>query len=115
MTECIKVSSDWGFPFTTFDIRLIVKSFLDQKGVVEKRFKNNMPGKAWARGFLERQKGSLSERLCQNIKRSRAAVSNETIEEYFKELETSLAGVLPELIVNYDETNITDDPGKKKL
>ncbi|KAJ4441107.1 hypothetical protein ANN_10957 [Periplaneta americana] len=73
-----------------------------------------MPGKAWAHGFLQRHKVILSEHLCQNIKCSRAAVWKETLEEYFKDLDTSLAGVPPEVILNHDETNTTDDPGRKK-
>ncbi|KAJ4446186.1 hypothetical protein ANN_12879 [Periplaneta americana] len=37
LTDCIEISSDWGFPLTAFDICLIVKSFLDQKGMKEKK------------------------------------------------------------------------------
>jgi len=35
--------------------------------------------------------------------------------QYFENLENSLAGVSPQLIINYDETNMTDDPGKVKV
>lgn len=115
LTECIKISADWGFPLTMFEVRLIVKGFLDKRGVKEKRFQNNMPGKSWAYGFLKRHKDSLSQRLCQNINRSRASVTPEVIENYFSELEISLKDVIPEVILNYDETNITDDPGRNKI
>lgn len=53
--------------------------------------------------------------MCQNIKRSRSAVSHKIINEYFDRLYTELQGVPASNIVNYDETNLCDDPGKKKI
>lgn len=114
LAQCLILSSEWGFPLTQYDVRIIVKGFLDRRGVVEKRFKSNMPGIDWVRQFLNRNKNVLSERLCQNIKRARAAVGREEIQTYFDELKISLEGVSPEVILNYDETNMTDDPEKKK-
>lgn len=37
-------ASKWGFPLTSLDIRLIVKSFLDSNGLRVDIFKNNFPG-----------------------------------------------------------------------
>lgn len=74
-----------------------------------------MPGKEWAISFVTRHKDVLSLRLCQNIKRCRASISRETINNYFDNLAISLEGVPPEYIINYDETNLTDDPGRKKI
>ncbi|XP_047107714.1 MFS-type transporter clz9-like [Schistocerca piceifrons] len=37
------------------------------------------------------------------------------MQEYFSELQKSLDGIPPEEIINYDETNITDDPGVKRV
>lgn len=62
-----------------------------------------------------RNKEKLSIRLCQNIKRARAGVSKEILNNYFDNLAISLAGVPPSNIVNYDETNLTDDPGRRKV
>lgn len=53
-------ASKWGFPFTSLDIRCIVKSFLDSNGLRVIFFKNNMPGTAWARSFLKRHKNTLT-------------------------------------------------------
>ena len=48
-----------------------------------------------------------------NVKSSRALVNEEVINKYFDHLENSLE-VIPTInIFNYDETNITDDPGAK--
>ncbi|CAH2088822.1 unnamed protein product [Euphydryas editha] len=50
-----------------------------------------------------------------NIKSSRAAVSSDTIKEYFGELGKSLENVPTQNIINYDETNLTNEPGCKKV
>lgn len=72
-------------------------------------------GYDWAKSFLSRHKDVLAERLCNNIKRSRAAVDVEMLSSFFDELSRTLEGVKPEAIFNYDESNLSDDPGKKKL
>lgn len=110
----LKICGDWGYPLDSFALRMLIKDYLDKSGKTVKRFKNNTPGKDFAYSFLKRHKKELSHRLCQNIKRSRAAVSRETITEYFEQLESELKDIPPENIVNYDETNLRDDPGKKK-
>ena len=56
ISECLALAAKWGFPLTAFDIKCIVKRFLDRQGIVETRFKNNMPGKNWLKGFLKRQR-----------------------------------------------------------
>jgi len=64
-------------------LSLLVKGYLDCRGKKVKRFgKSNMPGKEWAHSFLTRHNDVLAVWLCQNIKRCRAAVSRETINEY---------------------------------
>lgn len=115
LAKSILAAGDWGFPLSGYDVRLIVKSYLDRVGINERRFQSNFPGTDWLRGFIERHKNVLSERLCQNIKRSRAAVDASIINGYFDELDKSLKDVSPEYIVNYDETNMTDDPQRKKV
>lgn len=115
LVECVTLAGKWGFPLTSFDIRLIVKGFLDRSGRTEKRLKNNMPGIDFVESFMKRHDKELSNRLCQNIKRNRAAVNEKILNNYFDELTISLEGVEPGMIVNYDETNIADDPGRKKV
>jgi helix-turn-helix, Psq domain len=115
----IQAVSDWGFPFTTLDMRFFAKSFLDSTGKRVKCFKNNLPSSDWALSFLKRHQASITQRRCQNIKKSRASVSPDTINEYFDNLQKSLCNVDgtlidPHLIFNYDETNLTDDPGVKR-
>ena len=49
------------------------------------------------------------------MKRSRAAVNEESVNDYFDELTVTIKDVEPSMIINYDETNVTDDPGQKKV
>ena len=42
---------EWGYPMDGFDLRLIVKGYLDKQELQIKRFKNNMPGKDWEEAF----------------------------------------------------------------
>jgi hypothetical protein len=73
----------------------------------------------WARAFTKRNKESLVRRRCQNIKRARAQVSQSQFTQYFSNLDKVLTNpdgskVPPSHIFNYDETNLSDDPGTKK-
>ena len=54
-------------------------------------------------------------KLCQNITRKREAVSKTAIISYFNNLQETLEDILPQHIINYDETNLSDDPGRKKV
>lgn len=90
----ILLCAEWGYPFDKYDIRLLVKGYLDRRGKKVKKFKNGtMPGRDWADSFLTRHKDILALRMCQNIKRSRASVSRNTINQYFDNLSNSLDGV----------------------
>jgi len=106
--------STFGFPVDTFDLRCIVKSYLDRRGCVVPKFRNNMPGKEWTVSFLKRHP-ELSVRFASNIKRKRAQISDITITDYFTHLEPELTNVPPSNIWNYDETNLTDDPGNRRV
>ena len=106
--------SSFGFPVDVFDLRCIVNSYADRKGMNIRQFKRNLPGKDWARSFLDRNK-ELTVRFASNIKRKRANVGKTVIEEYFDNISPELEGVPPTNIWNYDETNLTDDHGNKKI
>lgn len=107
--------SEWGYPITEFEVRLFVKYHLSVVGCIVKSFKNNCPGVEWIKSFMNRYKHIISQRMCQNIKRSRAAVTPDDIIEYFDNLTISLENVQPSNIINYDEINLSDDPGRKKI
>ena len=106
--------SNFGFPIDAFDLRVIVKSYLDKLGLQVRQFKNNLPGQEWAYSFLKRHR-DISIRFASNIKRKRAEISGNVIGEYFENLAAELDGVPPNNIWNYDETNLTDEPGRQKV
>lgn len=110
ITDC----AEWGFPLCPMDLRYVAKAFLDSKGA-QTKFKNNFPGPDWAASFLGRHKEEIKLRLGNNIKRARAAVDHSTLSDFHDELAKTLDGVSPEAIFNYDESNLSDDPGKQKL
>ena len=109
------ILSEWGFPFSKLDLRLVVKSYLDKSDRIIKKLKNNIPGEEWARSFLKRHSQRIRSRTCQNIKTSRADLTSETFVQYFNNLREVLADVPANNILNYDETNLSDDPGAEKL
>ncbi|KAJ4437711.1 hypothetical protein ANN_17856 [Periplaneta americana] len=106
---------EFGFPITSTDLRFIVESYLDSTGRKETRFQKNFPGKRWAKGFLSRDSKELSIRVSGNIKRNRAIVSDEILNKYFDNMESELKDVPPTHIWNFDETNLSDDPGKMRV
>ena len=84
---------------------------VDRMGTSSKRWKDNLPGDMWVRTFVERN--GLTKRMVTHS-RKRTAVDQRTIEAYFAELAVSLADVPPANLINYDETGLTDDPGKRR-
>lgn len=108
--------SSFGFPITTMDLRCVVKAYLERSGRKVPCFKNgNLPGREWARSFMARHKDVLSQRLSKNISYARAANDEEVLDIFFKNLEEELKDMPPENIWNFDETNVQDDPGSKKV
>lgn len=73
-----------------------------------------MPGRDWVKSFLKRQT-DLSVRFANNTKRSRAAIDEKTITDYIDNLSMVTKDVSPENIYNYDETAMSDDPGRSKI
>jgi len=52
----LQTCGQWGFPVDAFDLRMIVKGYLDRRGLVVQKFKNNVPGLDWTASFLHRHK-----------------------------------------------------------
>jgi len=109
------ICGEWGYPLDAYGFRLFVKTYLDRRGKTVSKFKNNMPGPEFVYSFLKRHKSELSVRLCQNLKRARAAVSRDEVKTYFENLEKELKDIPPQNIINYDETNLSDDPKRKRV
>ncbi|XP_052738248.1 uncharacterized protein LOC128198204 [Bicyclus anynana] len=111
IADTVKVSAEFGSPLTLLDLRIVVYHHLENNGKSH-IFHGKMPGERWARNFLRRHK--MTQRITQNIKKSRASKSVAELNEYFKHLEVEIANVPPSNLLNYDETNLSDDPGCNK-
>lgn len=114
ITRCIIEMSDFGFPVDEFELRCIISAYLARIGHTVKIFKNNFPGYEWTKSFLKRN-SVLTTRFASNIKRARAKINESTLKEYIDNLKVTLESVPPSNIWNYDKTNLTDDPGCKKV
>lgn len=113
-TNCIILLSNYGFPIDTFELRQIIKQYLNRCGRTVKAFTNNTPGRDWVKSFMKRNP-CLSERFAENIKRNRAAIDETTVRNFIANLGEELENVPPTHIWNFDETNFTDNPGQAKV
>ncbi|KAJ8917940.1 hypothetical protein NQ315_002635 [Exocentrus adspersus] len=114
LLNALQTCAEWGFPLKPINIREIVQQFLNKRGITERRFQDNLPGEGWFNGFMARHP-ELTIKMAENTKRVRAAVTYESIEEYFRNLRDAMKDVPPQNCVNYDETNFVDNPGAAKV
>ena len=87
---------------------------LNKVGRSVQKFKKNMPGNDWVSLLLKRHWAQPTNRITQNIKVSRAEVSASDINDYFSNLKESTKNIPDHSLWNYDETDFTNDPGRKK-
>ncbi|KAK9680241.1 CENP-B N-terminal DNA-binding domain [Popillia japonica] len=93
LVEVLILAAEWGFPLKKFDIRKMAKSYLERLG---------------------RHTDRLTVRLSESIKRGRAEANDKVINEYVDNLSITLENVPAENVINYDETNFVDDPGRPR-
>ena len=115
IAEHLVVTSDWGFPSEGLDIMMLVKNYLDKLRRNVQRFRDNTPGSDYLESFLKQHSNILHMRLCQIISKKGAAMSRTTLLNYFSNLQDTILNVPPENIINYNETNFSDDPIYKKV
>ena len=112
--HCITVS-DMGIPISLYDLRCIVKSYLDSLKRNVSCFPGNMPGWEWGKSFIERNISELSQKFAVNISRKRAVVNEEIVDKFFENYKKEVEGIPPQNIFNFDETGFHDIPSKGKL
>lgn len=113
ISDTLGTVSDWGFPMSKSDIRSVIEKSVNKQGRNVPQWKDGVPGYDFIEAFATRN--NLSTRIATNIKRQRAAIGAPEITEYFNNLREVLSEARASEIFNYDETNITDDPGAKKV
>ena len=115
IAKSVATLGDWGYPVDALEVHLMLKQYLTKRGRKVSKFRDNLPGKDWLySSFVHQRRDIISQRMCQNICQKRAQVTSDVVGVYFDNLEATLAGVPPGNIINFDETNLTDDPGQKK-
>ncbi|XP_045778128.1 uncharacterized protein LOC123876045 [Maniola jurtina] len=107
------VASEFGCPLTQLDFRMIVFDYLKKKNKAY-IFNDNPPGDWWVKNFLIRHHDKLTVRSTQNIKKARAEKSLQDFQIYFENLKSCVKDLPATHILNYDETNVSDDPGAVK-
>ncbi|KAI4460651.1 hypothetical protein MML48_5g00008305 [Holotrichia oblita] len=103
IARTLGVVANWGFPLTKVDIRNVIKKF----------FNNNCPGPDFLDSFIKRN--NLSVRMASNIKRSGSSVDHNDILDFINNIDLAIKEVKSTNFYNYDETNVTDDPGSRKV
>lgn len=107
-------SNSWIWKPLNFTRFKDVKRYLQSLGKQCLKFRDNLLGHDWVLNFLQRHTNLLLKRSCHNIKRSRAEKSEDEIEAYFDNLRRSIENIPASNILNFDETNLSDDPGSQK-
>jgi len=93
----------------------MVKQYLTKRGRTVSKFRDNLPGKNWLYSYVHRRRDIICQRMCQSICQKRTQVTSDVVGAYFDNLEVTLAGIPPSNIINFDEMNLTDDPGPKNV
>jgi len=114
MVEHLLLLAEYDMPITGDDLKVVVKNYLEADGRTVERFKDNFPGKDWLSGFLRRHP-VLSSRVAENVKIVKAAVSETMLRNYITHLEKTIEGIPSSNIYNCDETNLTDNPIRKRV
>jgi len=115
----------WIFHASKCGFPIIKEHLLDSvQNIIKKRkrstpFTNERPGKHWYKAFLRRNP-ELSEKMCQNLMKRRANVTEEALKEWFSEVKTFLNSknhldIGPNRIFNLDESAFFFSPKSSKV
>ena len=72
-----------------------------------------MRGPDWMSLFIKRHK--LKVREADNVKPARGKIARDDVELFYSNVANVMYGVPEKNIINFDETNFTDDPKKEKV
>lgn len=108
-----------GVPQGRREIKQIVCSFVTSLGR-DNRFKENIPGKDWIKGFETRNKAVLTKRKPEILTVARSkALTNEVVDEFFKKWEALIKKHMfqddPGRVFNCDETGLNTNPVHGKV
>ena len=88
---CTVLLCDWGFPLGSLDLHMMVVSYLQKQKRIVSKFKSNIPGEDWARGF--RKRWNLLNRIATNISQKHAKILQSELQCYFENIRKEQDGV----------------------
>jgi len=105
--------SDFLVPWAPKELCKYIKYFLDSRGLKMPRFSQNLPGRDWAAGFLKRHDDVLKTRTAVPIIPRKGCMDADDLKLFFDRLRPQLTDpeLKPEWILNFDETNLVNNPG----
>lgn len=112
LVYCLVKCAEFNYPMRKCDLQDIVQSYVTEHDIPT-RWPEGRPAREWCRMFLKRHRHEVKVRRPNNIRRSRAQVSPAVVKAYIERLTVTTQGVPPANILNYDETNLRDDPGSE--
>ncbi len=105
LVKCLIQCGEYQYPMRKSDLQNLVQAYCVENNI-ETRWKNHRPAREWCRLFLKRWNHEVKLRRPTNIKRSRARVSPQIIQDFFARAGPNLEGIPASHIINYDETNL---------
>ncbi|XP_069359717.1 uncharacterized protein [Maniola hyperantus] len=106
--------SDCGVPMRELDVRKIIQVYLNTKNREVEIFRNNLPGKDWAKSFVSRHE-DLKTRIYRNYMMRGLRVDSQAVNDFFDDLECELKGVPAANIYSFTEAGFVDNLTKKKV
>lgn len=113
LVKVLVAAGEYGCPMTKLDLKMLVYNYLEKNSRLD-IFNGKMPGNTWVNQFLNRHSSKLSVRTTQNIKQVRAEKGLQELQNFFANLQETIKDIPPSHILNYDETNLSDNPGNAK-
>jgi hypothetical protein len=116
LVKLIETLQEWGELCSFQDVMKYAQEYVSLMGL-QSRFKSGAPTKEWYYGFVNRWSDKLKLMKSIRLEKSRAGVTKETVDGWFKKLYCVLKRLnlldKPSNIFNADESGFSDDPGRK--
>ena len=103
----------WRKPRDKTGIKLLVKTYLDKKGVLIKGFEENYPGDDWAALFMKRH--DLTQRLAENVHPARTKVNADVLTIFLTIMTLKQMMCHQKIFAILMKLNVTNEPGTKKV
>ncbi|XP_063620566.1 uncharacterized protein LOC134792994 isoform X2 [Cydia splendana] len=111
----IHACAPWQYHLQFWDLRLLIKFYLDRRPVITKRkLENNLPGQELMMKLIKRQEDTISQKVIQHIN-DNGAVTAEAVLSYFHELKMLINDLDPQNIVCFNDILIIDEVDDNKI